>query len=98
MKLPELLDKLEAIEKKAVNECGCNSPICETCVLSMRGIPESRIEAFNAFPTLIKMLRIAREALENCTAGDLSSGEGIYKAELARKALAELDKLAEEIP
>jgi len=36
-------------------------------------------------------LACAVEALENCTGGDLASGEGIYKAEIAREALAKID-------
>lgn len=39
-------------------------------------------------------LDCAVEALENCTGGDLASGEGIYKAEIAREALANLRKEA----
>jgi hypothetical protein len=32
------------------------------------------------------------EALEKCTGGDLASGDGIYKAEIAREALDAYDK------
>lgn len=42
---------------------------------------------------LCQAVRVMREALENCTGGDLASGEGIYKAEVAREAIATVDKL-----
>lgn len=37
--------------------------------------------------SLERKLAIAIEALESNTGGDLNSGEGIYKAEIAREAL-----------
>lgn len=40
-------------------------------------------------PIVLKLI----EALESCTGGDLASGEGIYKAEIARKALAEVERM-----
>lgn len=40
-------------------------------------------------PALIEALG----ALENCTGGDLASGEGIYKAEIANQALQRIKEL-----
>jgi len=45
---------------------------------------------------LTALVREMRGALEACTGGDLASGEGIYKAEVAREALAKCDAIAEK--
>jgi hypothetical protein len=40
--------------------------------------------------------KIAINALEDCTGGDLVSGEGIYKAEVAREALQKIKSVMGE--
>ncbi len=44
---------------------------------------------------LASAVEVMREALENCTRGDLSSGDGIYKADVARDALNQVEKILE---
>lgn len=50
-------------------------------------------DGYNSREAMAEVLKIYKEALENCTGGDLSSGEGIYKAEIAREALAKAQKI-----
>lgn len=44
----------------------------------------------------LKIIDILREALEACVGGDLASGEGIYKAEIALEAIKRADEIAGE--
>lgn len=45
---------------------------------------------------LCDALEVALGALEACTGGDLASGEGIYKAEIAREAQQKIESLLGE--
>jgi len=44
-------------------------------------------------PSALEALEVALDALENCAGGDLASGEGIYKAEVAREAIARIGEI-----
>ncbi len=44
---------------------------------------------------LVKALERAVGTLDQCMYGDLASGEGIYKAEIAREALEDISKMME---
>lgn len=51
------------------------------------------VNPLREMPLLISALEVCLGALEDCTGGDLASGEGIYKAEVARIALAKAEAL-----
>lgn len=45
---------------------------------------------------LLAIVKVLREGLEDCTGGDLASGEGIYKAEVALQALKRAEDIAHD--